>query len=154
MIQRIQSVYLFVASVMMFMMLSFPMCRFLVGDEEFVIKAFGIYSVTAGDAMVVSLGYFGVLVVVAAVLPLVTLFLYKNRILQIRLCFMEMVFLIGAQVMVVYTIYNAVAKLEGPLSVSCSIVDLFPLASLILTWLAYKRIVRDEALVRSLDRIR
>ena len=43
--------------------------------------------------------YLGILLVAACLLPLITIFLYRRRMLQIRLCCVEMVLLLGCVVM-------------------------------------------------------
>ncbi|MCC8035781.1 MAG: DUF4293 domain-containing protein [Rikenellaceae bacterium] len=153
MLQRIQSLYLLFAVILMAMMLGMPLGRFLEGDNEYIFRAFGIYSETSevGGA-VVPLPYLGYLLVITALVPLVTIFFYKNRLLQIRLCFMEFVLLAGSQIFVIFYLVRANTIDDG--TVSYSLLDIVPLIALVFVWLAYKGIVRDEALVRSLDRIR
>ncbi len=50
-------------------------------------------------AAVQSTVYLGILFVLSALLPLLTIFLYRRRLLQIRLCVVEMVFLVGTVIM-------------------------------------------------------
>ncbi|MCD7970882.1 MAG: DUF4293 domain-containing protein [Alistipes sp.] len=156
MIQRIQSLYLFIVAGLMVVMLSFPLGRFLAGDEEFILKAYGIYSTLDTGIPILALPYMGILITLAAALPFITIFFYKNRLLQIRLCFMEMVFLIGVQIFVVFFLYRATKSFNHlPVSsVTYSAIDVIPLVALILMWLSFRAIAKDEALVRSLDRIR
>lgn len=154
MIQRIQSLYLLVTAALMAMMLIFPLGRFLIEDQEAVLRAFG-YILDTGDKISGTV-YMGVLIVAAMVISFVNIFLYKNRILQIRLCFVNVVLLLGAQIFVIYYIYHASASasaISDGMS-NYSVVDIFPLVGLVLTWLANKGIIKDETLVRSLDRIR
>ncbi|MCD8072463.1 MAG: DUF4293 domain-containing protein, partial [Alistipes sp.] len=66
--------------------------------------------------------------------------------------FMEFVLLAGAQVFVLFYLVRA-NTIEGS-TVSYSALDIVPIIALVFMWLAYKGIVKDEALVRSLDRIR
>lgn len=156
MIQRIQSLYLFMVALLMVIMLANPLGSFLVGDEEFVLKPFGIFSTGSGELVAGTL-YMGCVIAMAAVLPFITIFLYRNRLLQIRLCFMELIFLLGAQIFVVYYLYHATTGIPAAgydTAIQYSVVDLAPLVSIVLVWLAYKGIVKDEALVRSLNRIR
>jgi hypothetical protein len=97
----------------------------------------------------------GILLVLTAILPLVTMFLYKRRMLQIRLCAVNIVLLIGVVVFVaIYYYLNSILDGAEFTARSFSITAIFPLLSLILTYLAARAIFRDEMLVRSLDRIR
>lgn len=102
--------------------------------------------------------YLGILLVLAAVLPLVTIFLFRRRLLQIRLCAVEMVLLIGALVMeAVY--YFRLKALFADLATTTAHASLklpmiFPLLALFFVFLASRAVFRDEMLVRAADRIR
>lgn len=102
--------------------------------------------------------YLGILLVLAALLPLVTIFLFRRRLLQIRLCAVEMVLLIGALVMeAVY--YFRLKALFADLAATAAHASLklpmiFPLLALFFVFLASRAIFRDEMLVRAADRIR
>ena len=139
------------------LMLSFPLAHYLGGDQEFVLTAFGLRAYPAdGGPMVVGTVYMGALIALAALLPLVNIFLYRKRTLQIRLCIVEIVLLLGVQIFVVYYIYHATSafgELESS-SASYTLADVIPLVSIVLMWLASRGIMKDEYIVRSLDRIR
>jgi cell shape-determining protein MreD len=98
----------------------------------------------------------GVIVALAAIVPLVTIFCFKNRKLQIRLCAVELVLLVGSVIfMAIY--YYLGSRMFSQLEFSMQgfrIAIIFPVVSLILDYLALRAIFHDEMLVRSLDRIR
>ncbi len=101
--------------------------------------------------------YLGILLALAAALPLVTIFLYRRRLLQIRLCVVEMVLLAGAVVMEgVY--YFLSGRLFSPAWRSTRRgfrpAIALPLVALLFAFLAARAIFHDELLVRSADRIR
>ena len=162
MIQRIQTIYLFVLTALMAAVLFTPLARFLGGTEEFRLMVFGVKSLEepaglgADSLYVVSTLYMGILVVLSTLLPLVNIFLYKRRWLQMRLCVVEIVLLIGVQIFVCYYIFKAWHSVAGfeIHSVSYSLVDIFPLIGIVLAYMAMRGIIKDETLVRSLDRIR
>lgn len=162
MIQRIQTIYLFVLTALMAAVLFTPLARFLGGTEEFRLMAFGVKSLgePAGlgvdSPYVASTLYMGILVALSTLLPLVNIFLYKRRWLQMRLCVVEIVLLIGVQIFVCYYIFKAWRSVSGLEihSVSYSLVDVFPLIGIVLAYMAMRGIIKDETLVRSLDRIR
>ncbi len=159
MIQRIQTIYLFVLTALMAAMLFTPIARFLGGEEEFRLMAFGVQNMgdhNAASFYVVSTVYMGILMGLATVLPLVNIFLYKWRWLQIRLCIVEIVFLVGVQIYVCYYVFKAWSSVAGfeIHSVSYSLVDVFPVIGIILAYMAMRGIIKDETLVKSLDRIR
>ncbi|MDR2936024.1 MAG: DUF4293 domain-containing protein [Rikenellaceae bacterium] len=157
MIQRVQSLYLFTATVLMTLVCFLPMGRFLGGGEVFRLYAWGIRS-AAEDAsgFVAFVPYMGILVALTALLSLVILFLYRRRTLQLRLAAAQMALLFGAQVYVGIYLYRTWALIseQEVHRIVFSVTDIFPLFSIGLTLLAFRAIARDEALVRSLDRIR
>ena len=107
MLQRIQTLYLMAVTLLMVVTLIFPLVFIGVDGQQVTLSAFSI-SDAEGVLSHVSAWLGGVLVL-ATVLPFVTIFLYKNRPLQIRLCGVECVLLIGAVALVAaftYTICN------------------------------------------------
>ncbi len=119
MIQRIQSLYLFVASALMAVTLFAPLARFAGEGSEFRLYAFAFRSLD-GAASQPTL-YMGVLLAAACALPLVTLFLFRRRLLQIRLCVVEAVLLIGAAVMegIYYYLGSRIFSVWSPTSRAC-----------------------------------
>ncbi len=106
----------------------------------------------------VALQYFALLSVTAALLSLVTIFLYRRRLVQIRLCYVLWVMNVGLMVFqwLYYSRLKEACESQAAMDwiIAPSLVNVFPLISLILVWLAYRGIIADEALVRSADRLR
>ena len=129
-----------------------PLAYFVAGAEEYLLYAF---SLKGGEASYSTI-YMGVIVALAAIVPLVTIFCFKNRKLQIRLCAVELVLLVGSVIfMAIY--YYLGSRMFSQLEFSMQgfrIAIIFPIVSLILDYLALRAIFHDEMLVRSLDRIR
>ena len=88
-----------------------------------------------------------------AIISLVTIFLYRKRILQIRLCIFNAILMLGFYGLYAFYVWN-VSKDLGDVSITGKIALTFPFISLILDYLAIRNIGADEALVRSLDRLR
>jgi len=152
MIQRIQTLYLLAATAFMAVALFSPLAVFNVGTEEFSLSAFSL----SGAAESRSTLWLGILLTAAAVLPLVTLFLFKRRQLQIRLCAAELVLLIGSLIFIgiYYWLSNRMFDDIDATHERLALGALMPLLSIIAVWLAMRAIFHDEMLVRSLDRIR
>ena len=95
-------------------------------------------------------------VIAAALLPFVTIFLYKKRLLQFRLCVVETVLLAGVMLFEIYYIWGRCAEpRRSPFQPGNSPPPrFFPPVSLIFTYLALRGIRKDILLVKSLDRIR
>ncbi len=96
--------------------------------------------------------YLSVLLSLTCALPLVTIFLFRRRMLQIRLCAAEAVLLVGSAVMEAMIYWGPLGSRGG--SSALLPASFAPLAALFFVWLAARAIFRDEVLVRSLDRIR
>ena len=72
MIQRIQSLYLLVATILMGVTLFAPVASFTVASGEvYTLSAFELSSTTASQSTI----WMGIILVVATVLPLITIFL-------------------------------------------------------------------------------
>ena len=154
MIQRIQSLYLLIAAALMAVMLFVPLAVFYAGQEQIVMSAFALRD--GEGAVVLSAVYLGVLLAAVALLPLVTILLFRRRMTQIRLCIVEIVLLVGSLVMMGLYGYLAMQTVES-LTLAASnfrFVVVFPLVAIIFVVLAARAIFKDELLVRSLDRIR
>lgn len=154
MIQRIQTLYLLVVTVFMAITLFAPIATFTAASGDiFTLSAFELSNGTQSESTV----WMGILLVLATVLPLVTIFLFKNRQLQLRLCGAEVVLLLGAIAFVaIYYWLSASNALENIEIVHRSFgwAAIMPIVALVLAFLATRSIFKDEILVRSLDRIR
>lgn len=157
MLQRIQTLYLMAVTLLMVVTLIFPLVFIGVDGQQVTLSAFSI-SDAEGVLSHVS-AWLGAVLVLATVLPFVTIFLYKNRPLQIRLCGVECVLLIGAVALVAAFTYTICNNIFADFDITWTNIVfrfpiLMPIVSVILTPLAMRAILRDELLVRSLDRIR
>ena len=152
MIQRIQSLYLFVS--LCFILSAFFAPAAKLAYETGQILSFnlrGFYLAEAGTATSVSsqysLMFFGIVI---GALNLITIFLYKNRVLQIRLCIYNILLLAGLTGVMLFILYS----LPNVQSVSLRMAAVFPLISLILHYLAFRGIRKDELMVLALSRLR
>ncbi|MBE6198088.1 MAG: DUF4293 family protein [Rikenellaceae bacterium] len=153
MIQRIQTLYLLLAAVLMSLTLFLPLATIVSGADEIVVKAFSVDISSVGFDAPLPI-YMGVLLSVATLLPLITIFLYKRRLAQIRLCVSEIVLLVGAAAFVALYCYRLCDILTDYLIFTLGFAALMPVVAIIPMVLAIRAIAKDEALVRSLDRIR
>lgn len=154
MIQRIQTLYLLLVVVLTGLALWLPLVDFTVGVDTCTLTAFGLKD-AAGITLLPTV-YLGVVLVAACLVPLVTIFLFKRRLVQIRLCAVELVLLIGAGAMtgIYFYLCNRYFADSEFYSHTLKISLVFPLVCLVFDLLALRAIFRDEKLVRSLDRIR
>ena len=143
MIQRIQSVYLFLV-----MMLSVALFFVNLYSIETIMGATPLFQ----QFNVMSNTMYLILNSVAGLFALITIFLYKNRNLQIRLSNLNMLFMCIFIGTVFY--FADHSKTDAASIVHYSIGSFFPSIQLVFTFLAMRAIKKDEQLVRSADRLR
>ena len=130
--QRIQSVYLFLALIATTTCLSLPLCVFEPVGMGGSTVMYNLWKITPEGTADFSVWPLFVLLLITCPICLVTIFLFKNRKLQAKLC-------------VVNIILNILWLAFG----AC-----LPIVAIILYALARHGINKDEKLVRSMDRIR
>ncbi|MEG1544426.1 MAG: DUF4293 domain-containing protein [Tannerellaceae bacterium] len=154
MLQRIQTVYLLIIVVLTTATLFLSLATIQSGDALFSFDASGITSMTTIPQELVypTWGLFA-LTVVIALTALVTIFLFRKRILQMRICVFNALLMLGFYGLFAFFVWTLKGQL-GEAHVSVKIALSFPLINLILDYLAIRSIGADEALVRSLERLR
>lgn len=155
MIQRIQSLFLLFTVILLAILISNPFATFIVEPQlaKYSLSVFGLSKVDGSSIeKVQSLWFLLGFMVVVLLISFVAIFLYRKRILQIRLCIFTIVMLVGGQGVMYYVVYAFGKNLNS--SPHYNIVFIFPLVAAILNFLALRAIARDEALIRSLDRLR
>ena len=146
MLQRIQTVYLLIIMALTIAILFLPLAVLQSGDQLFTFDATGISTMAAQPELIYpTWGLFA--------LALLTIFLFKKRILQIRICVFNAILMLGFYGLFAF-FYWDLGNQKEIFSLSLKIAFSFPLISLILDYLAIRNIGADEALVRSLDRLR
>lgn len=149
MIQRIQTLYLLAVTILMIVCMCNPVGSIIASTNE--ISEFGNLFITLPDGTkdYATWALFAILMVVA-VLSFTTIFLFKKRMLQIRLTIFSSVVLIGYYLaLVAYIFMLAENTTFTPSWLIC-----LPFVSIILNWLAIRGIGADEALVKAYDRLR
>ena len=150
MIQRIQTLYLLAVVALGIALIFLPVLQLVTPEEAAELQ---IYELSAVGGTPLQ-GLWGLLLttILIPALALVDIFLYKKRILQARLNIFTVMLCLGYYG--VLAIYVWQAKLA--LGVEWHILPWasFPLICMVLTLMATRRILKDEALVRAADRIR
>jgi hypothetical protein len=93
------------------------------------------------------------LVIVTTALSLITIFFYKRRILQLRICIFNLLLLIGFYGLFLFYFFHMKNQLDVSVT-DLKITIVFPMIAFILVFLATRGIRKDELLVRSYNRIR
>ncbi len=152
MIQRIQTVYLLLIVVLAVINLFLPLAVFQQGNELLRFDVSGLMTMEGVKEMVYpTWGLMG-LVAAIALVAFATIFLYKRRMLQIRLCIFNMLLMIGFYAYFGFLVWKIKDGVD--VSVSVRFALCLPFVSMILNYLAIRNIGADEALVRSLERLR
>lgn len=148
MIQRIQTVYLFLSALALSAQVKAPYLTTgenlpdlpptLAGDHTFnIFDNIGIEGLTA----------------LALVCSLVGIFLYKNRKMQSQFAQLAVVVTILLAVLVGFALYQTETQLHGA-AASLGLGLGLPVVAMVLQFLARRSIIKDEEKVRSMDRLR
>lgn len=155
MIQRIQTVFLFLAAVFAGILFFTPLASFGYGDELMKLTIYGVESQT--DAQLFS-GIYALplllLTILLVVFPFVIIFLYKKRELQCKLSSLN-IFLNAVLCGLIFLFYvSDVQKKLSAESVSYLFGTYVPLINMVLSVLAMRWIKKDIELIKSVDRLR
>jgi hypothetical protein len=83
-------------------------------------------------------------------IPAISMFLYKKRMLQMRFNIFNSILLVALQGFIVYYI----VQIGQGKDLIFTVQSIFPVVSLILSILAIRNILKDDLLIKSLNRIR
>ena len=155
MIQRIQTVFLLIAAIVVLIPFFSPYAQLVMPDIAGY-YSFYAYGVTAngGEHLTTTihwallLSYTGI-----TLLPIIALLLYKKQRLQLRLCLVDVVLVLGSLALMWYYIQSSAHASEKVLA-TYTVCSIFPLISAVFVWLATRGIKKDIQLLKSYDRVR
>ena len=161
MIQRIQTLYLLLVVILGTLLCIFSPVEFLLpGATDYV----SLHALDKWPLAVMSIAI--------PLLALVTISMYKRRLLQVRLNIMNVVLCLGYYALLALYVAYIVKGYEPLDAVNCQLSTVncplstvncewyltmwsaIPLVNVVLTMMATRRILKDEALVRAADRLR
>ena len=139
MIQRIQSIWLIVAAVIMAILFIMPVYQLPIGDLKINDNFLAI-----------------ILTALSIILSIGTIFMYKKRKNQISMIYLNILLAIGAEAWIYKMIEDEKSKniTEGLSNGNYWIGAFLPILTLIFLFLALKGVKKDEKLIKSLDRLR
>jgi hypothetical protein len=155
MIQRIQTVYLFLTMIFTLLFITFPVGSLQIGDAEYLIK---IWSVTPDGYKEFGIepGFLGyvasVIAIIVMIVSIYTTFQFRKRLFQIKLGKMNI--LLNVMLVVLTFFYLDSVREDVAAQFSYKVGVVFPLLSMILILMANRAIRRDENMVRAADRLR
>jgi len=163
MLQRIQTVFLILATLLGIAVFLFPLTSFTIKDCTFDLFITGCKNIDAACPYVFQIKtYFHMIILIAVILLCIgTIFLYKKRTLQMRLCR----FVIMADVVFIFlifmfadTIKNRFIKdygiLPDDIIIDFKFGSIIPIIMIVFLFLANRYIKKDENLIKSADRLR
>lgn len=146
MIQRIQSIFLLLAGGASLSLFGLPFASTPEAAPDSQLFADSVYSLMDTPALIVLFG-------IAGLLAIISIFLFNNRKLQMRLTIFSFIAnLLGVVMAVIYYMQHSQDLGEQIINDEAGIY--MPIASFVLLLLAYRFINKDEKLVRSMDRLR
>jgi glucan phosphoethanolaminetransferase (alkaline phosphatase superfamily) len=148
MIQRIQTILLFLTTLLAALFLSGSILTF--SDGSFM-SLKGI-SESASTGINVDFPLLTVILLLVPFVSFVTIFLYKNRRLQMKMTVALIVLILLEIAVVAYYAYTLIVAHNTELGPGAKMV--LPPVMLVLAILAYRGIKKDENLVKSYDRLR
>jgi len=155
MLQRIQTIYLLAASILMSLMLFLPLAEIAAeGTGIYNVLSKGWYITGVGPAeLAMATWPVFILALMLVLLPFISIFLYRNRKLQIRICVYSIILAFGLIGLIYYYFVTGFRQMDDP-AYALQFPLALPAIFIILIYLAFRGIRKDEILIRSLDRIR
>lgn len=150
MLQRIQTAFLLLAAACMLTASVTKLLVFTHVQGTLIFEAMGMYEVADQKIYTWALFVVGSL---SSIIALITVFLYKKRMLQIRMSIFNIILMACFYVYLAFLVYytNQTVALKFQ---TVGIGVIMPAIAIILTILAIRKIGADETLVRSLNRLR
>lgn len=156
MLQRIQTIYLFIASIAIGLMFAFPISNYYGDLHTFKLTLLGVINLVPDSGSIFQV-YFTLplitFVLLLTMLFIITIFQFKNRKRQLKIIqlniLLNILLIIG-----IFIIYSRLILSQLDVSEEYGIGAFLPLFSLIFLVMAYRGVKKDEELVRSADRLR
>ncbi|MEN8201448.1 MAG: DUF4293 domain-containing protein [Bacteroidota bacterium] len=152
MLQRPQTLYLLGGFFLSLLLLTGPLARFTLDGSTYLLTHSGLID-GEGEKLDLFTWPMTVLFLAVCILAFLNIFLYRNRIRQMRICIFLILLGAGMIAMIFYYIWVAKNQL-GEASVLHQWRIVLPPIIAILLYFAFRRIRRDELMVKAYDRIR
>lgn len=151
MIQRIQTVYLLIAAILLIVCACLPVGAFFPDVMGAPAELYNLCIISEDSGWDFSVCGLFILLAVSTVTSVLTIFRYNNRRLQSRNCLVAILFLLFW--ILFYVVRCFVMGMENA-TFKFNYTAVMPLAAIVFLWLARRAVIADEKLIRSVDRIR
>lgn len=155
MLQRIQSLYLFIAICVNAAVFSLDLAQLKVGELYHNFNTFGLKSADTGAELYSSMSLV-VLCSLSMLVSLIIIFMYKKRQQQVKLSQLNLFLQLGFVAAIFFMVDDAATTLTNAsgMVVEYSAGAFLAIVPIVFIYLAIRAIKKDEALVRAADRIR
>lgn len=147
-IQRIQSIYLLIAVILMVVFAFFPALTFELADKTVLYGA--LESGRAGNLHVNALLI--TLIILISLLAIIDIFLFKNLQRQMTVCFVDII--IGLAMLIAICVQAFTVNNRTGWTVTWHWYVLLPVLSIIFLMMAHKAMSNDKKKLRDADRLR
>lgn len=155
MIQRIQTLYLLFVVILTTITFFLPIAGLQNAEQGAIYEMSyrGLFEMNvSGNNMLTNTWMLTALMAIIPLFSFITILLFKKRLLQIRLIFFNIVLMAGFYGLMFIYLWQYGKALDASLYLEVSAA--FPLVGIILSFMAVRAIGKDEALIKSLNRIR
>jgi hypothetical protein len=152
MIQRVQSIWLLLTSLTLFLLLLVPVITKQWNGNEYSLLVTGLYQRTNGVSTRLNsfLPLFTSTIIIALI-AFINIFIFKNRAIQKRIAIVVIILIAGLS----FWVSQVALKIPGGTAgASFGIGAFLPILAIIWCFLAIRGIKKDESLIRSADRLR
>ena len=152
MVQRIQSLFLLLSAIATGLMTFTPLLDIEAANgESGILFANAVKSAGAGEVLLPCLPLL-ILICLITLISIITIFLYKKRMLQMRLTVYNMILMVGLIGLGYYFAHQGANELSGHLNLV--FYTIMPIVSFILSYLAWRGVRRDYLMLKAVERIR
>jgi hypothetical protein len=152
MIQRIQSIWFFLAALCIALLLFVPIISKVINESEYWVNTIGLYQQTNGAANKIEPFLpLTILTIASAAMLLLTIFTFKNRTQQKRVALASLILILVLSILTYINLEKIPGGFEG---VTYKLGAILPIVAIIFIYLGVRGINNDEKLIKSADRLR
>jgi glucan phosphoethanolaminetransferase (alkaline phosphatase superfamily) len=155
MIQRIQSLYLFLTTLLSLLFLNGGFLSFInKTGYEIKVTFTGVLKSTGGQGfeMIEKLLPLSLLIILIPLISLITIFIFKNRKIQLRFSIFLIILSSLFVIALIHVSFSIISKFDATIIPGFKMI--LPILILIFSILSYRGIRKDDRLVKSYDRLR
>jgi len=155
MIQRIQSLYLFLTTLLSLLFLNGSLLSFInKSGSALKITLSGIEQGTGGQGfeLIDKLLPLSIIIILIPILSMIAIFIFKNRKIQMKVVLILIILSIVLIIALIHVSFRIISKFDA--TIIPGIKMILPILILVFSILAYMGIRKDDRLVKSYDRLR